>query len=668
MWNTSLWDYKLGEFRQFINTINPKSILVTEALSNCRELPCFSQKLRGMTVQEVSADPKLIEELYFSREGMQAQAKYNLGCKPKVREKQLINSLDEIYQIDTEKAKAKVILGRYSDLQQTYCFALEVAIAPKTDVGTECIGEVEIIDSINDLTSSNGGGTYFDGGYYSWIGEKGKQKGLSLNATALRGILNICGFNRGEHISKIKKPCVLFINLRCRVIEWLGAKGKTQINTKPFARDIVESVSKLANQMPSYHGHGLKWTESNEDEEGGSGEYIEYLREFLRKRCHDIELDPSLRVRDRLTQSGVWYRIRPIMIENGFKPRNKSTDSKGRIIYDWSTARKGLTSRIAKTIRELWPGEEYVTREYLGIVAKARAMMYFNGQVYPIDFESKEELAMVGTTDVVVVEKEGIIEVLLDVAKRYRIALVATGGETSKYAQDLIRLADEVGLNVCVLTDYDIHGIDIWRHAGTNIARIGIDRSIIKWLRDHGYRKKDGTEITEQDVEEEYSPNPKLLREGDDSYLLTKRIELDAIVEKARPYTLWHYIVYKLEETFSDVRDYSAVLSEPKPENYYTEDINKLLEYFKEYTKGSYNDEWTKIKDDAGRVHGLTEVDREEEANDIILKSIVQGDEGIKTISAQLKEFRESGVLPKVKEIGAESKPVREIPDKERTL
>jgi hypothetical protein len=360
MWNTSLWDYKLGEFRQFISTINPKSTLIPDAFSDCRELPCFPQKFRNMTVQEVSADPNLIEELYYSREGMQAQSKYNLGCKPKVREKQLISSLDEIYQIDTEKAKAKVVLGRHSDSQQTYCYALEVAIAPRTDVGTECIGEVDIIDSINDLTSSDGGGTYFDGGNYFWIGEKGKQKGLTLNATTVRSILSICGFNRGENISK---PCVLFINLRCRVIEWLGAKGKIQINTKPFANDIVETVSKLAYQMPSYHGHGLKWTESDEDDEG-SGEYIEYLREFLRKRRHDIELDPSLRVRDRLTQSGVWYRIRPIMIEDEFKPRNKSTDSKGRIVYDWGTTRKGLTSRIAKTIRELWPDEEHVTREY----------------------------------------------------------------------------------------------------------------------------------------------------------------------------------------------------------------------------------------------------------------------------------------------------------------
>src|SRR5918994_910749 len=78
MWNTSLWDYKLGEFRQFINTINPKSTLVADVLADCRELPCFPQKFRNMTAQELSADPSLIEELYNSRQGMQAEARYKL--------------------------------------------------------------------------------------------------------------------------------------------------------------------------------------------------------------------------------------------------------------------------------------------------------------------------------------------------------------------------------------------------------------------------------------------------------------------------------------------------------------------------------------------------------------------------------------------------------------
>ena len=52
--------------------------------------------------------------------------------------------------------------------------------------------------------------------------------------------------------------------------------------------------------------------------------------------------------------------------------------------------RKGLTGTINEVIKELWP-DGSVTRESLGILAKARAMLYFNGHVYPVSFDTKEE-------------------------------------------------------------------------------------------------------------------------------------------------------------------------------------------------------------------------------------------------------------------------------------
>jgi hypothetical protein len=180
----------------------------------------------------------------------------------------------------------------------------------------------------------------------------------------------------------------------------------------------------------------------------------------------------------------------------------------------------------------LWP-DGSVTRESLGIVAKARAMLYINGQVYPVSFDSREELARIKVTDMIIVEKEGITDVLLYVAQKYRIALVATAGHFTEYVTDLMRLASEIGcINICVLTDYDIDGINMWRNAnekmGINIKRIGITQDIVKWLQENGY----GDDIRLEDVEEEYAPNPKLFRSEDDSYLQTKRIELDSIIQK----------------------------------------------------------------------------------------------------------------------------------------
>ena len=47
----------------------------------------------------------------------------------------------------------------------------------------------------------------------------------------------------------------------------------------------------------------------------------EYLDDFLIDRRKEIEADPSLRITDRLTQRGAWYRARPIMVADGFQPR-----------------------------------------------------------------------------------------------------------------------------------------------------------------------------------------------------------------------------------------------------------------------------------------------------------------------------------------------------------
>ena len=68
-------------------------------------------------------------------------------------------------------------------------------------------------------------------------------------------------------------------------------------------------------------------------------------------------------------------------------------------------------------------------------------------------------------------------------------------------------------INVCVLTDYDIDGINMWRNAnekmGIDIKRIGITQDVVKWLQENGY----ADDIDLEDVEEEYTPNPKLFRE-----------------------------------------------------------------------------------------------------------------------------------------------------------
>ena len=65
-------------------------------------------------------------------------------------------------------------------------------------------------------------------------------------------------------------------------------------------------------------------------------------------------------------------------------------------------------------------------------------------------FDSKEELARIKVTDMIIVEKEGITDVLLEAAQKYRIALVATAGHFVDYVKDLMKLAHELDVSTFV--------------------------------------------------------------------------------------------------------------------------------------------------------------------------------------------------------------------------
>ena len=178
----------------------------------------------------------------------------------------------------------------------------------------------------------------------------------------------------------------------------------------------------------------------------------------------------------------------------------------------------------------------------------------------------------------IIVEKEGITDVLLYVAQKYRIALVATAGHFVDYVTDLMKLAHRLGrINVCVLTDYDIDGINMWRRANEKmniqIKRIGITKDVVEWLQENG----DDTQL--EDVEEEYNPNLKLFRDEDDPYLQEKRIELDSIIQKVGAEAFWKYIVHELETEFPSPRDYREIIPEPQPEDYYSDETIEFLEY-----------------------------------------------------------------------------------------
>jgi hypothetical protein len=644
----SVWRSRFANFRDYINGLD-KSMTIRRALELYREAKTLPKSYYQLTVQDIAYKDKQISDLLRTlRKGMQPES-LNLPFKIKDREAELIEQLAEYKKgkIDLKNAHAKVAVGQYRPSNTTlnervFYYWVEAAIAPLTEFSSnDDAGRLEFIGCINGTPPLDGGRSYFENGRYWWTNKHGE----ATFAGSLAKLLEKCGFSTYINFASRRKASILLLNLQTPCADWLGSAGKTSIDLGPYADLIAETVSKLAYKIPSLYGKGI----GTKCDTGHGGVYKPFLMEFLKQRHCQITANPSLREADRLTQSGVWYRIKPRLLAAGFRPRNYTTDNKGREIYDWATVRKGLTNSIRDVITELWP-DGNVTRESLGIVAKARAMLYINGQVYPVNFDSKEELARIKVADMIIVEKEGITDVLLDAAQKYRIALVATAGHFVDYVTVLMRLAHEAGrINVCVLTDYDIDGINMWRRAnekmGIDIKRIGITRDIVKWLQENGY------DINLEDVEEEYTPNPELFEEDDDTYLQKKRIELDSIIQKVGAEAFWKYIVYQLETEFPAPRDYREIVPEPEPEDYYSDETNEFLEYLAKIHEQAYTPKWEEIKkSQLKQVNGLLQVDEKKNEIDESLKPMVQGNEGIQKVIAKIIELRDSGELPELKE------------------
>ncbi|MBV9176361.1 MAG: hypothetical protein JO297_04935 [Nitrososphaeraceae archaeon] len=582
-----------------------------------------------MTIQELADNPQSIQDLYNAlRNGMQPESKSRsssrLSYNKAERENELIENIAEIYNIDKKKAKAKIITGRYDDGVQSFNYILEVVAAPKTDTSVEHAGEVEFIGNINSTPSIDGGEGYFQDADFKWIDtKKGKKKVLS--ASGIRGLLHECGFNTsGYYTSKKKKPSIFLINLKTPCPDWLGSADKTKIDLRPYADDIVKAVSSLARNVPSYHGEGYGYSNSSSSlyaSDGGRGEdqvAINYLVDFLKKRYHAIQAaDPSLKNRDRITQSGVWYRIRPIMISSGFQPPK-----------DWGTTRRYITGKIDEVCQELFG----VDREEMGIIASARAVMYFQGQSYPVNVDNVAELAEKGIV-IIIIEKEGIADLLEPYADKYKIALVYTRGRFTKYGKELIEAAKKsAGSVIGILVDYDVVGEAIAKSSITQTPRIGITRETITWLQENGY-----SSLTEADVEEEYIPSERT----DDPYLNHKRIELDSIVAKVGAEALWKYIMYRLQlkDCSPEGFDYNRVISMPANETFHPAEFRELQSSLDEYFTKLMKDDVQDIESDLEHVTDLVEVEHKERQIHERLGHIVSGKSDVKLIIPEFSKL-----------------------------
>ena len=77
--------------------------------------------------------------------------------------------------------------------------------------------------------------------------------------------------------------------------------------------------------------------------------------------------------------------------------------------------------------------------------------MYFKGRSYDVGIDDLDLLMKKGT-DLLIIEKEGVAEVLAPFAETYGIALLNTRGFLTDYAKRLSELTES---NIAILTDLD---------------------------------------------------------------------------------------------------------------------------------------------------------------------------------------------------------------------
>jgi hypothetical protein len=158
----SAWYFKRSEFKEFISAIDDKSVTVEEtAFRDFREFPILSKEIRKKTVQEIAASPQLIQQLYEELRDtskMASPTKFKLQIKKAVRELELKQNLAQDYDIDLDRAKAKVVTGCYEGDGVVFPYAIEAVIAPRKDWKYRYRpGDLEFIGYINDSPAIDGG-------------------------------------------------------------------------------------------------------------------------------------------------------------------------------------------------------------------------------------------------------------------------------------------------------------------------------------------------------------------------------------------------------------------------------------------------------------------------------------------------------------------------------
>jgi hypothetical protein len=292
--------------------------------------------------------------------------------------------------------------------------------------------------------------SFSDGYLFQWTTKSGTKK----EANGVRGLLKECGYSHGDGKPE-KERSIILVNLWCPKLQYTDY-GKSDIDLDPFYCDFVDLLSKMCSG-------GNK----RRDDEGNKLEAKALFTEYLvEERYKKVLKEPYIKNTDSWNTSTPVYRYRPELDRRGIHVERKYLQSIVKTICDEMLELKFVNGQFVKT------GKIGVKREALGIYEAARAHIYFRGQIFDVSFKKLERIKKIATF-ILIIEKEGVVELLTYWADKYGFALCYTKGFLTDNAKEFSELATKEGARMAILTDDDFSGWAMAREV-PNITRIGI--------------------------------------------------------------------------------------------------------------------------------------------------------------------------------------------------
>lgn len=458
----SAYCYNTTELYDFLSDIYGKGMSVYNALngSGFREInqPGRFDDLKSMKLEEIALSE--VDQIHKRlKKSMLPMSKLSVPYNNKVMKRKdaliaRVKQLGTEFELDFNSARYERTKDPKYDFKDLvydnnvikYPWYFEIIAIPIKN----WTGRSTIICGVNYSTSINNQ-LYFKADKYehgySWV----HKNGTHLHARDIEEIMRVSTagsdirYNDNIPSNKQRQPCLIIVHLVSQRPEYKFGYGKSTLKLEPYSTQIAETIERLVKRIPLQNR-----VKPSKEYKGVTA----YLDKLLQKRWDDVRRNQAILNRystdyDPWTQSTVWYHLR----EEYLLPIEKRYG----IVLIKANTRKDVTAMINERCEKL---EGSPRREELSIFASPRATMYVNGRWHRVDIDDIPELAGRGT-DVIFIEKQGVVEIIKHLADIYGIAFVNTQGHFADYPRDLVPRIIEEGGNVVILTDFDCAGIHI---------------------------------------------------------------------------------------------------------------------------------------------------------------------------------------------------------------